>query len=74
MNVAISNKHIGQIADQMDDEWNECIAERLELKPTDVKAIVTEYPRKLHSQTYAYLHKCCTKLIIDYILLKFSSI
>ena len=43
-------RHLGEIADSM-YEWEGPVAERLDLTLTDVAAIKTEHPIKLHLQT-----------------------
>ena len=51
MDVAVSSKHVGQIADKM-YEWEGKIADELELTQFDVKAITTKHPKELELQTY----------------------
>ena len=49
MDQVISNTHLGRIADSL-SEWEGPIADNLELTPSDVAAIKTSYPSKLHLQ------------------------
>ena len=51
MNVPVSSRHVGQIADIM-YTWEERIAEELDMKKSDVEAIKMKHPFQLKSQTY----------------------
>ena len=55
MNVAISSKHLGQIAKQM-YKWRGTIADEMELTQTDVEAITTKYRDDLTLQTYVWMY------------------
>ena len=49
VDVEITEKHIGEIADFM-AEWEGPIAENLKLRKSDVEEIKAKYPQKLNLQ------------------------
>lgn len=67
MNEVISDKHIGRIADTM-PEWEGSNADALDLTPTDVNAIKTEYSKKLKLQKYDRIHAMIYLYYIDLVI------
>ena len=50
LNMMVCKKHLGKIADSM-DEWEGRVAEELMLTKVEIASIKTEYPLKLDMQT-----------------------